>query len=385
MRLFRAVVGLVVAGVTATALADDVKDLLKKCDEATKAVKGVTYDSEVFFEGKDADTAPRGKATVRASKISDDNYKLYVEGTINPPQGDPRKVLVGTDGKVSIAVDHAKKTYTKSESEGDKAMILGQGVRFHMLEYTHPTPFQDEVNADEAKHEGTKTIAGVECDVIYVKYAGGMGESRWYFGKKDHLPRRVDRISEEGSNVIVVSNLKVNPTFEADAFTPAKPAGYEEKKFERPTRAAAPELLKVGSEAPAWTLKTPDGKDVSLASLKGKVVVLDFWAVWCGPCKKAMPGVQKLHEKYKDKGVVIYGVNTWEREGNDPVAFMKDNNYSYGLLLKGDDVAKDYKVSGIPTFYVIDRNGKISYVGVGAGDESALEKAIEAALGDKSG
>jgi protein-disulfide isomerase len=64
---------------------------------------------------------------------------------------------------------------------------------------------------------------------------------------------------------------------------------------------------------------------------------------------------------------------------------MKDNNYTYGLLLEGDDVATAYKVSGIPTFYVIDRDGKIAYIGVGAGSPDALETAIKKALENKEG
>ncbi len=60
-------------------------------------------------------------------------------------------------------------------------------------------------------------------------------------------------------------------------------------------------------------MKDPAGKSVSLKSLRGKIVLLDFWATWCGPCRMAMPGLQKLHDRYKDKPVAIYGVNCRER------------------------------------------------------------------------
>ena len=139
-------------------------------------------------------------------------------------------------------------------------------------------------------------------------------------------------------------------------------------------------MLKIGTSAPDFALKTPGGEKVSLAGLRGNVVVLDFWATWCGPCKMAMPGVQRLHEKFAGKPVRIFGVNCWERDG-DPVQFMKDKKYTYGLLLEGDDVAEKFKVRAIPTFYVIDRAGKIAYAGFyKPGHEDELTAVIEKAL-----
>jgi peroxiredoxin len=92
-----------------------------------------------------------------------------------------------------------------------------------------------------------------------------------------------------------------------------------------------------------------------------------------------MPNLQKLHEKYKDKGVVVLGLNCWESA--DPVAFMKENGYTYGLILKADEVAKAYGVSAIPTLVVVGPDGKIRHRALGTGGEEAVERAINEALG----
>ena len=169
------------------------------------------------------------------------------------------------------------------------------------------------------------------------------------------------------------------------------PAGEHPTKGEHPTaKPSQPSPSsesgpKVGDAAPDWTLKTPDGKEVKLSALKGSVVVMDFWATWCGPCKAAMPSVQKLHEKYKEKGVQVYGLNTWEKDG-DPAKYMKDQKYTYGLLLKADDVAKKYAVTGIPTFYIIGKDGKVIFTEVGFNgpeSEKQITDAIDKVLADK--
>ncbi|MBC7834818.1 MAG: TlpA family protein disulfide reductase [Phycisphaerales bacterium] len=156
---------------------------------------------------------------------------------------------------------------------------------------------------------------------------------------------------------------------------PEKEAVKEGIKRPAPAKGGAPA---VGDTAPDWTLNDAEGSPHKLSDYKGKVVVLDFWATWCGPCVKAMPSVQRLHEKYKDKGVKVFGVNTWEK--GDAPKFMKDKGFTYGLLMKGDDVAKAYGVNGIPTFYVIGHDGKVVFHEVGKPEDAKITKAIDDAV-----
>jgi len=118
-------------------------------------------------------------------------------------------------------------------------------------------------------------------------------------------------------------------------------------------------LLAVGASAPDWELSDADGKLQTLAQYRGKVVVLDFWATWCGPCTEVMPQMQKLYEKYKDSGVAVFGVSSWEQK--DPAVFMKEKHYTYGLLLKGEDIAERYGVGTLPAVYIIGADGRVVY------------------------
>jgi thiol-disulfide isomerase/thioredoxin len=136
-----------------------------------------------------------------------------------------------------------------------------------------------------------------------------------------------------------------------------------------------PNLLTRGSDAPDFSLATPSGAKKSLASYKGQVVVLDFWATWCGPCKTVMPALQRLHEKYQGQPVAIIGMNAEGPEGGDPVAFKKDNGYTYELLLEADATSEAYRVRGLPTFYVIGPDGKVVWAGVGLQNPPGVQRA----------
>ncbi len=127
-----------------------------------------------------------------------------------------------------------------------------------------------------------------------------------------------------------------------------------------------------------FELKSLDGTIVKLSELKGKVVVLDFWATWCGPCLSSFPTLQKVYDKYKgNPNVKILTMNTWERvkpeEREQHVKnFMEKNKYTFPVLFDTDIVSK-YEVEGIPTKFFIDQNGRVRFKDVGFGGAQEME------------
>jgi peroxiredoxin len=137
-----------------------------------------------------------------------------------------------------------------------------------------------------------------------------------------------------------------------------------------------------GQEAPEINLPSPDGTNIALSSLKGKIVLVDFWASWCGPCRKEMPNVVKAYAKFKDKGFEIYGVSLDQDKDRWVEAIKKDGiTWPQVSDLKQWDCepAKQYGVTGIPATFLLDKEGKIIAKNL-RGDD--LEKAIENALAE---
>jgi len=173
--------------------------------------------------------------------------------------------------------------------------------------------------------------------------------------------------------------------------TPAVPA-----KPQPPPPSARPATLDAGAVAPDFVSQDVSGKAFHLSDWKEKVIVLDFWATWCGPCMHSLPHTQEVAQRYKDQGVIVLAVCTSDTRANFS-NWVKANRAKYADVVftcepiergaanyDGRPSAKLYGVRGIPTQFIIGRDGKISTVLVGYSDGDARLEASLAQLGLKA-
>jgi thiol-disulfide isomerase/thioredoxin len=184
-----------------------------------------------------------------------------------------------------------------------------------------------------------------------------------------------DGTTIQQSETFRYTKISLNQPIDASIFTFVPPAGA--KQVEQFGRSGAEDLS--GQPAGDFTLTDLQGKKHRLSDLRGKVVMLDFWATWCGPCRRQMPLVEKLGAEMKDKGLVTFAVN--QGESSEGVRrFLEKNNYGTTTLLdQKSEVGRQYKVSGIPTLVIIDREGKIAAHYVGVRNEETLREGLKKA------
>jgi peroxiredoxin len=135
-------------------------------------------------------------------------------------------------------------------------------------------------------------------------------------------------------------------------------------------------VVKAGKKAPVFSLPQLNGESIKLSDLKGKAVVLNFWGTWCEPCKAEMPALQKQYEAYKDKGLVVIGINI----GETPVAvepFVKGLGVEFPILLdRKSEITKLYKIGEIPASYFLDEDGVVRDIVVGQMTEKMISDKV---------
>ncbi len=135
----------------------------------------------------------------------------------------------------------------------------------------------------------------------------------------------------------------------------------------------------ISGAAPNFTLKNLDGKNIKLSELSGDVVLINFWASWCGPCLQEMPLLNAIHKKYEPLGFTVLGVNVEENSANAK-AFLAERGVDFPILLDSkNQVSKLYDVVAMPTTVVVDRDGNMRFLhqGYKAGDENEYRKMVK--------
>ncbi|WP_298753979.1 TlpA disulfide reductase family protein [uncultured Psychroserpens sp.] len=178
-------------------------------------------------------------------------------------------------------------------------------------------------------------------------------EYTWWINSKTFYPVAHESKLQKFS----IKVNQVNQTHPNDAFKLVK---HDKINYTTNETIENTGLLNIGEKFPVWYLKDASSNLRLSSEFKGKIVVIDFWGTWCPPCKKAMPDIQKLHDKYKNKDVVIIGVSVNDKP-NAAEKYFKSKGYTYLHLPYGEELAEQIKVKVYPTLYILNKKGNIIY------------------------
>jgi peroxiredoxin len=139
----------------------------------------------------------------------------------------------------------------------------------------------------------------------------------------------------------------------------------------------------VDAPAPAFSLRTLDGERVSLAKLEGRVVLVNFWATWCPPCREEMPGFQAVWEEYEKRGFTVVGISMDVGGSAAVQAFVRQNGIGYPVAMADDEVQLAYGgVDALPQSFLVDRRGRVRRMVSGVFSEGTLRRAVDELLAE---
>ena len=221
-------------------------------------------------------------------------------------------------------------------------------------------------------------LGAADCTVVQIGREGGVTRTLWIDSKTGMIWKdEVDEMSttESGPSTKIdirftVVNMQEAPAPELFVFDPSR----TQAKDRRERQQKAP-LTAAGTTAPDFTLRDLEGKEVKLSELRGRAVLLDFWATWCAPCRAVLPVVELLHRQFKDKGLAVFGVDDEDSEVLGK--FLQKFGYTLPTLLDPDRrVANKFEVGGIPTAILIDKQGKIALFKIESGTYEELRDSL---------
>ena len=378
---------------------DEAKNVIRQCREKCQSFKGGHYESEYrtkYMDFKDTSTV---RLICDYKKQPSDKVfkKLFANG-------------IEREGMTSYYIYTGKEYILCYNNEAiimtcdrwiDEIMEMRHSAKFYKV-LTEPdaSPMPNDealANALITYSLTETTLDGKPCytvDCVRTKFEpnmSGMQTIRIYkqilIDRESYLPLQFTSVIDlkEGEDTLCQYEqyklLSFDSTINESRFTlDAIPAGATMMDYVPDDEV---EPLSKGKKAPKWTLPTLKGDTISLSDFRGKVVLVDFFYRKCAPCNAAMPVLQRLHEKYKDQGVVVIGIDPIDDPVKDNMAdFLAKRGIDYTVVFSDRELPQKYHVTGYPTLFFINEKGKIEKVHEGFSQtmEQELEEQIQKML-----
>jgi peroxiredoxin/outer membrane lipoprotein-sorting protein len=376
---------LAASGLAHAADAPDARALLDNVARTYRGLSSFHFEGTVAMRMSRPGTNESLDLPLVAAAAKPGRWRIGME---SPTMG----VVRVTDGKVDVTYSQQSNQYVrkpvppKRGGAIDSAEVMA-GPGSPIARYYGITR-----SLKSARWVGTRTLelrgGRAECDLVAAEYDRPASPGAEYSPTLYWIERGRSVVLRESTHVhgtqpgqggeievvqtTTFTTARINEALPDSLFAFRPPAGATE--VARFGNDNTPDLS--GKKAEDFTLDDLDGKPVRLSSLRGKVVLLDFWATWCGPCRIEMPSIQKLHREFKTRGLVVLGINY----GEEPARvrpFLLKNGYEFRILLdRMQSVGQRYQVSGIPALFIIDKSGTIRTHFVGVRDEDTLREAL---------
>jgi thiol-disulfide isomerase/thioredoxin len=262
----------------------------------------------------------------------------------------------------------------------------------------HDSDFND--NKYSFKFIGKEKLNGVECYHIKVNVFPKKDslqiiniarfEFHYWIKKQDSIPIQystafdwiIDTDTMYKYQLNVLNKYDINNLKNEDYLTlNSIPTFYNKKDYvpvkntELLSKNVQPDLLNEGTVAPNWELNSLNNEKISLKNLEGQLVLIDFFYKACNPCLRAIPVLEALSQKYKNKGLRVIGIDPYDKKDDEILSLLSKIGVTYTVCLGGKNVEKDYHVKSYPTIFLIDKKGKIIFVQEGC--ESDIEAKLE--------